>query len=99
LPSCKKISRGKSERIRQAYEFFCGSNNGGLRTYDRNHWSDIIALLNGSILLHTPEEKFDAYLISESSLFVYADRIAILTCGTTTLLKTVKAILLCAEKM
>lgn len=64
--------------------------HGGLRTYDRQYWSDIIALLNGSILLHDPQEKFDAYLISESSLFVYNDRIVILTCGTTLLLKTLR---------
>ena len=64
---------------------------GGLRTYDRQYWSEVIALLNGSILLHNPEEKFDAYLISESSLFVYNDRIVILTCGTTLLLRTLGA--------
>ena len=64
--------------------------DGGLRTYNRQYWSDIIALLNGSILLHDPQEKFDAYLISESSLFVYNDRIVILTCGTTLLLKTLR---------
>jgi len=67
--------------------------DGGLRTYNRHFWSDIIALLNGTILLHDPQEKFDAYLISESSLFVYNDRIVILTCGTTLLLKTLPAMI------
>lgn len=66
-------------------------NDGGLRSYNREYWAGIVALLNGSILLHDPREKFDAYLISESSLFVYADRIVILTCGTTLLLKTLPA--------
>lgn len=65
--------------------------DGGLRTYNRAFWSEIIALLNGSILLHDAMERFDAYLISESSLFVYNDRIIILTCGTTLLLKTLPA--------
>jgi S-adenosylmethionine decarboxylase len=73
--------------------------DGGLRTYDRKYWSDIIALLNGSILLHTPEKNFDAYLISESSLFVYNDRIIILTCGTTLLLKTLPAFIEAASKI
>ena len=73
--------------------------DGGLRTYNRQFWSEIVALLNGSILLHTPEDKFDAYLISESSLFVYNDRIIILTCGTTLLLKTLPAFIAAASKI
>mmetsp|Transcript_41541 Transcript_41541/g.101941 ORF Transcript_41541/g.101941 Transcript_41541/m.101941 type:complete len:407 (+) Transcript_41541:381-1601(+) len=72
---------------------------GGLRTYGREHWESVVALLNGTILLHSPEDKMDVYLISESSLFVYADRVIILTCGTTTLLKTLGAILESAEKV
>mmetsp|Transcript_21849 Transcript_21849/g.72223 ORF Transcript_21849/g.72223 Transcript_21849/m.72223 type:complete len:414 (+) Transcript_21849:538-1779(+) len=67
--------------------------NGGLRQYNREFWSDIVAILNGTILLADPQEKFDAYLISESSLFVYNDRVIILTCGTTLLLKTLPAIM------
>jgi len=38
------------------------------------------------------QEGFDTYLISESSLFVYDDRVVILTCGTTLLLKTLPVI-------
>ena len=71
----------------------------GLRSYGRQHWSDVVALLNGSILEHTPLEYYDSYLISESSLFVYPDRVVILTCGTTTLLKALPAILDSAQKM
>jgi len=39
------------------------------------------------------QDTFDTYLISESSLFVYDDRVIILTCGTTLLLKTLPVIL------
>ena len=74
-------------------------NHGGLRSYHRQYWSDIIAILNGCILLHDAEEKFDAYLISESSLMVYNDRIVILTCGTTLLLKTLPAFIDAAAKI
>jgi hypothetical protein len=29
--------------------------DGGLRSYNRQYWADIIALLNGSILMHDAE--------------------------------------------
>mmetsp|Transcript_63121 Transcript_63121/g.131232 ORF Transcript_63121/g.131232 Transcript_63121/m.131232 type:complete len:384 (+) Transcript_63121:418-1569(+) len=70
---------------------------GGMRTYRREFWSDVVALLNGTILLHDPQDRFDAYLISESSLFVYNDRVIILTCGTTLLLKTLPTMIKAAK--
>ena len=32
-----------------------GAADGGLRSYNRQYWADIIALLNGSILMHDAE--------------------------------------------
>eukprot|EP00961_Rhodomonas_salina_P204712 2762811-Rhodomonas_salina.1 len=69
----------------------------GMRTYRREFWSDVVALLNGTILLYDPQERFDCYLISESSLFVYNDRVVILTCGTTLLLKTLPVMIKAAK--
>ena len=48
----------------------------------------------GALTRFPPDEQegFDTYLISESSLFVYDDRVVILTCGTTLLLKTLPVI-------
>eukprot|EP00282_Hemiselmis_andersenii_P023705 CAMPEP_0171998048 /NCGR_PEP_ID=MMETSP1041-20130122/1022_1 /TAXON_ID=464988 /ORGANISM="Hemiselmis andersenii, Strain CCMP439" /LENGTH=209 /DNA_ID=CAMNT_0012651383 /DNA_START=322 /DNA_END=948 /DNA_ORIENTATION=- len=71
----------------------------GMRTYRRQHWDEVVGLLNGCILLEDVEEHYDVYLISESSLFVYKDRVVILTCGTTTLLKTLSEILGSAERV
>lgn len=71
----------------------------GLRSYGLEHWSAVVATLNGSILKNDSLEEFDSYLISESSLFVYADRVVILTCGTTTLLKSLPSILESARKI
>ena len=71
----------------------------GLRAYGLDHWSAVVAKLKGSILKNHSLKEFDAYLISESSLFVYSDRVILLTCGTTTLLKALPAILESGRKM
>jgi len=79
--------------------FSTASNKQGLRSYGLDHWSSVVATLNGSILKNDSLEEFDSYLISESSLFVYADRVIILTCGTTTLLKSLPSILESAKNI
>eukprot|EP01098_Paradermamoeba_levis_P009975 TRINITY_DN4181_c0_g1_i1.p1 TRINITY_DN4181_c0_g1~~TRINITY_DN4181_c0_g1_i1.p1 ORF type:complete len:343 (-),score=73.34 TRINITY_DN4181_c0_g1_i1:42-1070(-) len=65
----------------------------GLRVISQDEWSDILTLAKCSILSKTSNEHFDAYVLSESSLFVYPTKIMIKTCGTTTLLNTVSRIL------
>mmetsp|Transcript_80742 Transcript_80742/g.216480 ORF Transcript_80742/g.216480 Transcript_80742/m.216480 type:complete len:387 (+) Transcript_80742:390-1550(+) len=71
----------------------------GLRVFGLDHWKAVVATLNGSILKHNNLEHYDAYLISESSLFVYPDRVVILTCGTTTLLRALPSILESGKKI
>ena len=74
-------------------------NKDGLRSYGLDHWTNVVKTLNGSIIKNDSLEQFDLYLISESSLFVYPDRVIILTCGTTTLLKALPSILESGKKM
>lgn len=59
----------------------------GLRAIAREHWERILELIKCQIVNCTSNDYFDAYVLSESSLFVYPHKIIIKTCGTTILLK------------
>jgi len=65
----------------------------GLRSVTQDEWSDVLTLAKCTILSKTSNAFFDAFVLSESSLFVYPSKIMIKTCGTTTLLNTVSRFL------
>lgn len=56
-------------------------------------WTGVVKACGAEIIRqkHTPE--IDAYLLSESSLFIWDDRILMITCGATSLVKAVPGIL------
>lgn len=56
-----------------------------LRQFGRPFWQNVVSAANAEILSQLSNEHCDAYLLSESSLFVWSDRFVMLTCGTTTL--------------
>ena len=58
---------------------------GSLRLLGEDFWSRIVASANAEIISKISNEECDAYLLSESSLFVWADRFLMLTCGISTL--------------
>ncbi|MEL4416148.1 adenosylmethionine decarboxylase [Shewanella algae] len=56
-----------------------------LRSLGKPFWEEMVAKANAEILSSVSNDYCDAYLLSESSLFVWDDRFLMLTCGTTTL--------------
>jgi|UPI00043EDD23 S-adenosylmethionine decarboxylase len=61
---------------------------GGFRNVSREQIDAMLDAAQCTILSKTSNEHIDAYVLSESSLFVYSHKIVIKTCGTTTLLLT-----------
>lgn len=53
----------------------------------KTYWEDLVRLAAAQILSEIHTESCSAYLLSESSLFVWKDRITLITCGTTELIK------------
>ncbi|TFY73046.1 hypothetical protein EWM64_g10966, partial [Hericium alpestre] len=55
----------------------------GLRKVDRAIWEDMLAIVKCQVLSVVEGDEIDAYLLSESSLFVSPHRLILKTCGTT----------------
>jgi S-adenosylmethionine decarboxylase len=49
-------------------------------------WKEMLDLVNCKVLSVIESEHVDAYLLSESSMFVFPHKVVLKTCGTTTLL-------------
>ncbi|KJR88042.1 S-adenosylmethionine decarboxylase [Sporothrix schenckii 1099-18] len=58
----------------------------GLKSVPADVWVEMLDLVNCKILSVIHSETVDAYLLSESSMFVFPHKIILKTCGTTTLL-------------
>jgi len=83
--------------------WFTRSNNkctdkNDLRNIPREAIDCILDLVNCKILSSTTTRDLDAYVLSESSLFINKQRLLLKTCGTTTLLEAVQPIIEAAHK-
>merc|ERR1712087_492642 len=65
----------------------------GLRQYGSDAWGEMLLAASCTILSKRSNAHFDAYLLSESSLFVFSHRVVLKTCGTTTLLLVIPQLL------
>lgn len=62
-----------------------------LRSMGREFWAGIVEKAEAKILSSISSEACDAYLLSESSLFVWDSYFTMITCGRTTLINAVGA--------
>jgi S-adenosylmethionine decarboxylase len=63
-----------------------GVAKNGLKAVPAETWKDMLDLVNCKVLSVVESEHVDAYLLSESSMFVFPHKLILKTCGTTTLL-------------
>jgi S-adenosylmethionine decarboxylase len=63
-----------------------GVKENGLKAVDSKVWEGMLDLVNCQVLSIVKSEHVDAYLLSESSMFVFPHKLILKTCGTTTLL-------------
>ncbi|RKP27778.1 S-adenosylmethionine decarboxylase [Syncephalis pseudoplumigaleata] len=71
----------------------------GLRAVRREVWDAMLDVVRCKVLNMIQSEYVDAYLLSESSMFVYPHKLILKTCGTTTLLKALPAVLRIAARI
>jgi S-adenosylmethionine decarboxylase len=57
-----------------------------LKAVPADTWKEMLDLVNCKVLSVIESEHVDAYLLSESSMFVFPHKLILKTCGTTTLL-------------
>ncbi|MGM0452646.1 MAG: adenosylmethionine decarboxylase [Thermodesulfobacteriota bacterium] len=65
----------------------------GMRSNADGRWGSVVHACGAEIVSARSTPEMDAYLLSESSLFVWADRILMITCGKTTLVQAVPKII------
>ena len=68
-------------------------DSAGLKVVPAETWKDMLDLVNCKVLSVVESEHVDAYLLSESSMFVFPHKLILKTCGTTTLLRGLPRIL------
>ena len=86
------------EGAEKTLEVHFGGSGKTLRALPRSVWDEILDHACSRILSKTSGVSLDAYVLSESSLFVYDWRLYLKTCGKTTLLKCLPPLLEAVEK-
>lgn len=70
-----------------------------LRKIPRSAWESLLKLVKCEIISFRKSDHMDAYVLSESSMFVSKNRFILKTCGSTTLLCAVKPLLYLVQEL
>ena len=70
-----------------------GTQADGLKAVSADVWKEMLDLVHCKVLSVVESEDVDAYLLSESSMFVFPHKLVLKTCGTTTLLWGLRSML------
>ena len=70
-----------------------------LRVSPRSAWESLLRLVKCEIISFKKSEFLDAYVLSESSMFISKNRFILKTCGSTTLLKCVEPLLFLVKEL
>lgn len=70
-------------------EIIFNKNLPSLREKPESYWQELVACSQAQILSKVENKSMTAYLLSESSLFVYNHYLVMITCGTTRLVSAV----------
>jgi len=87
------IFEGSEKRIEVDFSLGAASPADGLRSLTRAQLDDLMTQAACCIVSTRRNQHFDAYVLSESSLFVYPTKLVLKTCGTTQLLNAVPLLL------
>ncbi|MCY4643490.1 MAG: adenosylmethionine decarboxylase [Bacteriovoracales bacterium] len=60
-----------------------------LRGLGKAYWEDVVRQCRAEMISSISNDHVDAYLLSESSLFVWGDRMVMITCGATVLMQSI----------
>ena len=84
------VFEGCEKRLELQFEQRGG---GTMRAHSVSTWIDVVAAAGAVVLSHTQELEFDAYVLSESSLFVYDGCVVLITCGQTRIFAAIAGVL------
>lgn len=83
----------KFEGHEKKLEIILSSPQPNLRSNIDGRWDKVVNASGAAIVSHTAGKDADAYILSESSLFVWDDSIVMITCGQTALVNALPEIL------
>ncbi|QBF81459.1 adenosylmethionine decarboxylase [Shewanella maritima] len=76
------------EASEKKLEIVVANEFGSLRTLPDDFKAKLLTLAGAEILSHVHNDCIDAYVLSESSLFIWDNKLLLLTCGQSTLIES-----------